>query len=203
MGANLTKMPEWVLEHRAITAEDLHQARLRRSAIEFGAFNRTAFGKQLEARYDKYSPPAMAREARAADEGNPVLAELFTEKRPQLGAAVNLDLGAVAIPEGLVIASSSKVYFYVVMNSIAPQWMPHEVRHTSHADLCASLGPDVDACRRLIDPVLSAEDCVHTRTIQTEFAKEIASFRAQYEDAFNPAYFRELYADVCTPDSPL
>ena len=57
----------------------------------------TIFGKERRARRAATKPKLMREEAEARTSSPPDLTALFNNKRPQMGALVNLDLGAVVI----------------------------------------------------------------------------------------------------------
>jgi hypothetical protein len=138
------------------------------------------------------------REPRKSEK--PMLQELFGQDKPTLGAVANLALGAVAVPEGLAVVSSAKVYFPLIMNIPLPQWQPVNLRHTDWQEACKGLG---DTCRRILDPYHAQQDCPGTNIIQAAYAEVVEEIKETYQGAANPELYIKLLEGFCQADHSL
>jgi hypothetical protein len=132
----------------------------------------------------------------------PTLTTLFGQHVKALGAITNLGLGAVALPTGLAIVSSSKIYVPLIREMILPHWANlHKSKpQFDHKVACKGLG---ESCERVLNPNASEAECPSTDRVVANYHRVVHEFRAQYEGVTNPYFYSQMMATFCDQNTLL
>ena len=139
-------------------------------------------------------PDPLLRERRGAPKER--LYDLFGYGESKLGAVVNLDAGAVAVPEGLAIVSSSDAFIPLRLQITSPTWNEYHVDDAkAWKAICKGLGPE---CLRLMDPDAIKVDCPFHENITKALYHMKLRYKEHYEGSAGVKYFRNLLEGYCS-----
>ena len=159
---------EW--KHR--TYAEKQAAKALRHTVQTAEHHNRVFAAEV------YNEDRLKRELEERAKTAPALVSLFNSSRPHIGAILNADLGAVAAPEGIVLAASSRQRFFFRMHGQVPQWSDPRLRHPRYQHQCDSFTEARKvACNRLLDPHLMSVDCPRSADLYRTFHQLIAEYR--------------------------
>ena len=178
------------------STEDEADARAR---YVYRKFTNTAFAKRTSDAKGKFPPTRLNREAKKEAQAPPYLSSIFESSKPQPGAIVNLDLGAVAVPEGVALVTTSTKQFYYVMDGVVPYWQPYNLRHEKATVQCDRLKTARlrRLCHATLDPIIAKADCPGMDIVAADYEDVIAEQRARYEGSVDTEYFRAILDGYC------
>jgi hypothetical protein len=176
-------------------------AEARRLAIGTFFDRNQTFLKELDDENDELALNASQRFRKSTGEQEQTLASILGSRTASLGAIVNLGLGAVAIPEGLAIVSSSKIYVPLIEEVILPHWaIPLRSPTFNWKRACEGLGPE---CEQVLNPEVTDRQCPGAQEIVANYREIMTEFRAQYEGAANPRFYSQLMHKFCEREAHL